>query len=116
MFRGFVPRVDLIVARIYAWHSLDVVAPDRDMLRAPPILDDQHTYPFGFYDGAAQNGVCCVGIVIKLSRSHYYHLHLKAGCGSNTRAELVVLWGTPLVCFCEEYYAHSHIWRFTICY
>lgn len=47
----------------------------------------------GFFDGAALEGRCGVGLFIKLGRNTVLKGWLKAGVGSNTRAELVALWG-----------------------
>jgi ribonuclease HI len=49
--------------------------------------------PIGFFDGAAANGSCGVGIVLKLSSSHFFKIHLAIGIGTNIKAELIGLWG-----------------------
>lgn len=47
----------------------------------------------GFFDGAQQNGICGAGMVIRIRNSSSYRLKLGVGCGSNTKVELVALWG-----------------------
>lgn len=102
VFHGIKPCADVTAARIFAWHSLTSSVPDCDFFRAAPFMADQHMYLCGFLDGAAQNGDCAVGIVIKLAQAHVIFIHLKAGSGSNTRAELVAL-GSSMVFLYEVY-------------
>lgn len=96
VFHGIKPCADVTAARIFAWHSLTSSVPGCDFFRAAPFMADQHMYLYGFLDGAAQNGDCAAGIVVKLAQAHVIFIHLKAGSGSNTRAELVALYGFPL--------------------
>ena len=43
----------------------------------------------GFFDGAASNGECGAGLVIKIGNDLVYNGWLRARKGSNTRAEIV---------------------------
>jgi ribonuclease HI len=49
--------------------------------------------PIGFFDGATSNGLCGVGIVLKMRDSHFFKIHMAVGAGNNIRAELLALWG-----------------------
>jgi len=49
--------------------------------------------PIGFFDGAAVNDNCGVGIYIKLSAHHSYKAHFAGGKGNNMNAEILGLWG-----------------------
>ena len=41
------------------------------------------TYPWGFFDGEAQNDICGGGAYLYLSDSHYFALTIGLGAGSN---------------------------------
>ena len=45
----------------------------------------------GFFDGAAQKGVCGAGFILSISALHTYHCWLGCGIGTNTRAEQMAL-------------------------
>ena len=60
------------------------------LLHAPVL---SHTLAVGYFDGAAQNNVCGCGMVIWISKDHFFSLCMGGGSGSNTRAELLSLWG-----------------------
>ena len=47
----------------------------------------------GFFDGAKQKDCCGVGMVIKLQLNHKVLLGMVVGKGTNTKAELLALWG-----------------------
>jgi len=47
--------------------------------------------PWAYFDGAAPLQGCGGGIVFHLTDSHYYHLRLGIGTGSNNYAELITL-------------------------
>lgn len=47
----------------------------------------------GLFDGAANDGQCGVGVVLKTTSSHCYRGHLKVGLGTNIKTELLALWG-----------------------
>lgn len=53
LFGGYTPQGGLIVARILAWPTFDVMCPDHDMIRLAPQSEDHLTYPFGLFDGAS---------------------------------------------------------------
>ena len=46
-----------------------------------------------FFDGATKDGFCGVGMVIRMENSLSYKLRMDAGRGTNTKSELLVLWG-----------------------
>ena len=60
-----------------------------------PSLEQKH--PVGFFDGAALNGDCGAGLVIKIGKDKIIKGWLKAGKGSNTRAKVAVLWSLLFV-------------------
>lgn len=47
----------------------------------------------GFFYGAAQNQNCGCGAWLLLSRTCHYKLFWFGGSGTNTRAEVIALWG-----------------------
>jgi hypothetical protein len=49
--------------------------------------------PIGFFDGAAIGFSSGVGIVLKLSNSHFFKAHLVVGTDTNIIEESVGLWG-----------------------
>lgn len=110
IFSGIKACVEVTVARISAWHSLSS-SHEPDQLRAPPLVAEQHPFPFGFFDGAAQKRDCGAGIVL---RDLVIHIHLKAGSGSNNRAELVALWAL-LWYAAENSIGLNHIYGDSLC-
>lgn len=57
----------------------------------PPLVEQQGA--IAFFDGAEQNDICGVGMVLKLSSILSYRLNMGARRGSDSRAELLALWG-----------------------
>ena len=51
-----------------------------------------HTFPVGYFDGAAQMNEGGARFVIYLSETHYYSFSVGCGSSTNTRAELLALW------------------------
>ena len=49
--------------------------------------------PIGFFDGAAERGICGVGIVLNFNTQHFFKAHYFAGVGTNTKEKLLGLWG-----------------------
>jgi ribonuclease HI len=49
--------------------------------------------PIGFFDGADTGFSSGVGIMLKLSNSHFFKANLAIGTDTNIKAELVGLWG-----------------------
>lgn len=47
----------------------------------------------GFFDGTKQKRCCGAGMVILLDTHHYFRLRMGVGRGTNSRAELLALWG-----------------------
>jgi len=47
------------------------------------------TNPWGFFDGAAQNGLCGGGALLYLTDSHYFEISSCLGEGSNNFAEMM---------------------------
>lgn len=76
-----------------AWMSSLDETPYKVVGVAPPCLDDNFSFPFGFFDVASQSRDCGAGMVLRIVVDHHFHLNMRAGRGSNTRAELVALWG-----------------------
>lgn len=93
IFRGICPRVDMVVARICASVPFSETQTCHVSVYKLFSLDTHSSFPYGFFYGATETGVCGAGMVIFLSPDHYFHLNMRARSGSNTRAELVALWG-----------------------
>lgn len=100
IFKGYQPCADMMLARIYTQHTGSTTPPDRDHLCAPPCTETSTVYPFGFFDGAAQLGFCGARMLIRMFERHSFHLCMGVGQGSNTRSELLALWG--LLWFAEQ--------------
>jgi hypothetical protein len=49
--------------------------------------------PLGLFDGVVGVGECGVVIVLKMSRVHFFRIHLVVGSCSNIKEELLGLWG-----------------------
>ena len=47
----------------------------------------------GYFDGASKDGFCGVGMFLLLGNSSSFKLHMDVGRGSNTKDELLALWG-----------------------
>ena len=54
-------------------------------------FDLDKSYPWGFFDGAAQNDLCGGGAYLYLSESHYFSLSMGLGVGTNNFAEIMSL-------------------------
>ena len=48
----------------------------------------------GIFYGLEQKGMCGGGIYLKINASHYYKNWLGCGIGTNTKVELLPLWGS----------------------
>jgi ribonuclease HI len=69
----------------------DETKPDSlDYILSPVYFDDS---PIGFFDGAATENRCGIGICLKLSSDHIYQAYFAGGEGSNMKAEIQGLWG-----------------------
>ena len=47
----------------------------------------------GYFDGPALRGLCGGGMVLKFFESHIFQHLMGCGVGTNTRVELLALWG-----------------------
>ena len=74
-----------------ALHSLP--GTPRNIKVTPPLLID--TMPIGFFDGASQEGGYLFGasMVLKIGDNHILKLSMGCGQGSNTKSELLALYG-----------------------
>ena len=50
-------------------------------------------FPWWFFDGACKEGICGCGIILNISNNHAFHMQLGAWTGTNTRAEMLAMWG-----------------------
>ena len=57
------------------------------------ILWEEQLGVIGFFDGAQQDGLCGAGMVIRIRNNLSYRLWMGVGKGTNTKAELLALWG-----------------------
>lgn len=93
IFENQQPLGVLVIGKILAsnckfWPTKKVPCTARDFFD-----EGAFAYPLGYFDGAAQGGLCGAGMVLKLIADHEYHRMFLAGVGTNTRAELLALWG-----------------------
>ena len=56
----------------------------------PPVINDSLV---GFFDGAKKDRYCGAYMVVRMNLNHAFWLRMDAGCGTNTRSDLLVLWG-----------------------
>ena len=56
------------------------------------IQSDQHGI-VAHFDGAQQGGVCGAGMLIIIDKNLHYRFKMNIGPGTNTKAELLALWG-----------------------
>ena len=61
-----------------------------DFILNPNYFDNN---PIGFFYGTAERGICGVGIVLNFNTQHFFKAHFDVGVGTNTKAELLGLWG-----------------------
>ena len=54
-------------------------------------LELDKSFPWDFFDGAAQNELCGGGAILYLSDSHFYTLTMGMGAGTNNFAEILSL-------------------------
>ena len=81
---------------VQSYGSLDQCEPNRRTITA---LVEQHD-TVGYFDGAKHGGYRGAGMIIKINQTSYYSLKLSIGLGSNTKVELLALWG--LLYFAKE--------------
>ena len=62
----------------------------------PPEVND---VVIGFFDGVEKDGMCGAGMVIMLHMEHSFWLRMDVGRGTNTRSELLALWGLLLFAY-----------------
>ena len=60
------------------------------------------SYPEGSFDGASQHSICGYGSWLLLSPYCHYKLYWNGGGGTNTKAEVLALWG--LLLFASQLY------------
>ena len=52
----------------------------------------------GFFDGSSADGCWGSGLSVKINENHYFKLWMGGDKGSNTKVELLGLWGVLFVC------------------
>ena len=60
----------------------------------------------GFFDGAAPRGHCGAGLVIKIDNHRMIKGWLKAGLGTDTRAEVIGFWSLPT---CAKFWGLNYL-------
>lgn len=53
------------------------------------VIDKEH--PWAYFDGSAQEQGCGGGIILHISESHYFHICLGLGEGTNNFVELLTI-------------------------
>lgn len=84
---------DLLAQNIITcWSGVEpTTPPSRDLsVRMRP---HQMSYIARYFDGAAQNSCCGCGAQLKLDTRCHYKIFQNGGPGTNTRAEVLDLWG-----------------------
>lgn len=75
------------------------------LTKSGTFQEDTFPFPLGYFDSAEQFGMCGASAVLKLNHSHSFHLYVRVGMGTNTRAELLALW--TLLWFTNRMQVHS---------
>lgn len=57
-----------------------------------PLVSDRSLVT-GYFNGVEQKGECGARVVIKLNMNHCFRLRMAVGLGTNTKTDLVALWG-----------------------
>ena len=60
------------------------------------LKDTQFNGVAGFFDGAAKDGLCAVGVALLIHNFHIFKFKLHFGTGANMKDELLALW-----CLCK---------------
>ena len=73
-------------------HFLITPKPPRNRVLVQEIIDK--TFPWGYFDGAAQGDptVCGAGAILFLEEGHYFRARWGIGEGTNNKAELLALY------------------------
>lgn len=93
LFEFAIKSVDLVIERsIRAFKelALDMGKPSNSLKRGPKFSSN---HPWSFFDGTSLDGVCGGGKVLFLFDHHYFSMQLGASRGTNTKDELLALWG-----------------------
>jgi ribonuclease HI len=61
---------------------------------SPVMSEMQEGMSWGFFDGVSQGNppLCGVGVVLLISKEHFFKIFYALGKGSNMKAELAVMW------------------------
>lgn len=70
-----------------ALQSVSIQKPSRS--HTNPKID----YPTGYFDGETQDRNCGCGFILYIHPELLYHVHWGVGLGTNTKAEVMALWG-----------------------
>jgi len=84
-------------------------APSKEWDLLMHLICNHISFPSGFFDGAEKNGRCGCGVVLYIDAVVSYRIHWYEGMGTNTRAELVALWGL-LLFIAEKQVSVIHIY------
>ena len=97
IFEDKYPSSSSIITRIECFLSLYPV-PQKTVKSRQIGTQPFHTYPAGYFDGAAKNNIGGAGITIFLSETHFFCFSVGCGYSTNTRAELLALWSVLRIC------------------
>ena len=91
IFEDHKPYASLLIARVESFLTLFPV-PQKTRKSRQIGPQSYHTFPVGYFDGAAKSNMGGAGFMIYLSETHYYCFSVSCGVCTNTRAELLALW------------------------
>lgn len=93
IFRDCHVTLPILATRIAGYFNTNCIASIPPRRRIVPHVEFDYCLPIGYFDGAAQNGICGAVGVLKVDLHVYYYFQFGAGRSSNMRSELLALWG-----------------------
>lgn len=87
---GSIYSQSIITKIIASYHELPEYTPPctHSLIAHDPI---DHSTPWAFFDGAAQQHGCGGGFILHISKQHYYTVKMDLGVGTNNYAKLISL-------------------------
>lgn len=92
----------LEVVRRKVLKSIEEFAIDPGEVKVKSLINPSFfgNYDVGFFDGVATKEQSGMGIVVKVSPSHFFKAHMVVGTGTNIREKLLALWGLLFLSQC----------------
>ena len=85
------PNRAALAAKFMADYSLIPDDPPPRSSHNPTLVQIDHNRSWAYFDGAAQEQGCGVGILLHKTENHLFRIHMGLGMGTNNYAELISL-------------------------